>query len=76
MKIKRGTSRMIDTGNVLAAIEELRLQDEMLREKGWKLKPTARAYARKDGSLSIRVVWTSREPGLSCTFTAAVRMTA
>ena len=74
MKIRRGTARTVDAAKLVAASESLRDQHETLTGLGWHLKTGARAYACKDGSLSIQVVWTKREPGLTSTFTSALRV--
>lgn len=76
MKIRRGTTRMLDAAKLIAEDADLRLQDERLASEGYRLRPKARAYACKDGSLSLQFCWMRRLEGRTSTFTIAMRFAA
>lgn len=76
MKIKRGTARMIDAATLVASDDYLRAHDERLAGEGYRLRPKVRAYACKDGSLSLQFCWTRRLEGRTSTFTIAMRFAA
>lgn len=74
MKIKRGTSRTIDAAKLVASREWFVDQDADFAKAGYTLKPTARAYACRDGTLSVQLSWTRKIGEISSTHTLSFRV--
>lgn len=74
MKIRRGTARMIEALKLVEATDFLRLEHERLTSEGYALREKARAYACKDGTLSLQFTWTRRRPDETSTFTVSTRV--
>jgi len=74
LKIKRGTARMIEALKFVEGTDFLRLQHERLTAEGYALREKARAYACKDGTLSLQFTWTRRRKEETSTFTVSTRL--